>query len=256
MNDKFPEHFLIEDGSVISNEILEKIIIESIIPRFPDEKIENLLNYLHSIQSYEGARIRFPEMDRGVLSRSLYFKNYQELGFYLATLIELGFITGAERKFQGGVIEIVNINLTYAGLSKILEIQENGSHSNNCFIAMSFSSNLNHLREKIKESIINTGYRPILIDEIHYDSAISINDALIAEIKKCKFLVADFTEHKHGVYFEAGFALGLKRPVIYLCNNEDFDKTHFDTNHYPHIIYSDLDEMQKNLENKINAWIN
>lgn len=41
---------------------------------------------------------------------------------------------------------------------------------------------------------------------------ITINDAIVREIKKCKFLVADFTQHKHGVYFESG--LGLQRPVI------------------------------------------
>ncbi|RKS42507.1 nucleoside 2-deoxyribosyltransferase-like protein [Gillisia mitskevichiae] len=255
LNEKFPVQYLKKEGKVIDNDFLEKLINESVIPRFPDEKIENLLNYLHSIQDYEGSRIRFPQIEKGSFARSLYFKNHQELVFYLSTLINLGYITGGERSTTAGT-DIVNINLTYAGLSKIIEFQENESQSNRCFIAMSFSNNHNQLREKIKDSVIKTGYHPILIDEIHYDSDISINDALIAEIKKCKFLVADFTDHKHGVYFEAGFALGLKRPVIYLCNNEDFDKTHFDTNHYPHIIYSDLDEMQKGLENKINAWIN
>ena len=84
---------------------------------------------------------------------------------------------------------------------------------------------------------------------------VTINDALIAEIRKCKFLVADFTQHKHGVYFEAGFALGLKRPVIYLCHQDDFEQTHFDTNHYPHIRYQKLDELAQKLRDKIEAWI-
>jgi len=78
---------------------------------------------------------------------------------------------------------------------------------------------------------------------------------MIRFIKKCKFLIADFTEQKHGVYFEAGFALGLKRPVIYTCSEEDFKDTHFDTNHYPHIVYKNLDDLEIRLKNKIQAWI-
>jgi len=127
--------------------------------------------------------------------------------------------------------------------------------SNKCFVAMSFDNKLTDTRETIKTAINDVGFEPILIDEIHIDSEVTINDTLIAEIKKSKFLVADFTQHKHGVYFEAGFALGLKRPVIYLCQFEDFPNTHFDTNHYPHIIYKNLDELKEKLQTKIEAWI-
>ena len=55
---------------------LEKIIRESIIPNTPDEKMENLLSYLHSLQDYEGAIIKFPEKSKDLLAKKLYFKNY------------------------------------------------------------------------------------------------------------------------------------------------------------------------------------
>ncbi|MBN2156818.1 MAG: nucleoside 2-deoxyribosyltransferase, partial [Candidatus Lokiarchaeota archaeon] len=99
------------------------------------------------------------------------------------------------------------------------------------------------------------GFQPILIDEVNYESEITINDAIIKNIKECKFLIADFSGQRHGVYFEAGYALGKGRQVIYLCSEEDFENTHFDTNHYPHIVYRDLNELKERLKNKIQAWI-
>lgn len=255
LNDKFPKEYGLSDSPVLDNKKLEKIIRESIIPNTPDEKMENLLSYLHSLQDYEGAIIKFPEKSKDLLAKKLYFKNYQELTFYLFTLKLKGFIEGKARHTMDGS-DLGYIHLTYEGLSKVIDIYESGNKSNRYFIAMSFSDSLNDTREAIKIAVSNAGYLPILIDEIHYDADVTINDALIAEIKKCKFLVADFTQHKHGVYFEAGYALGLKRPVIYLCEKEDFGDTHFDTNHYPHIIYSDLDNLKESLVNKIEAWIN
>jgi len=149
----------------------------------------------------------------------------------------------------------VDIRLTYKGLEKIINLNDSGDSSNNCFVAMSFSSSSIDLRETIKSAIIECGFTPILVDELHYESELTINDAIIHSIKKCKFLVADFTEQRHGVYFEAGYAIGRNKPVIYMCNKIDFPDTHFDTNHYPHIVYETLEELKEKLTNKISAWI-
>ncbi len=256
LNDKLPPEFYTVKSPEMDNKKLEAMIRNSIVPRKPEEKIAHLLTYLHSLQEYEGAVIEYPyNEDKEDLAKRLYFKNYDEMVFYLFTLYNQGLIDGIDATSMDGR-ELANIQITFHGLAKIIEINESGMQSDRCFVAMSFSEDLNDTRQAIKTAIKETGFNPILIDEIHIDADVTINDALIAEIKKCKFLVADFTEHKHGVYFEAGFALGLKRPVIYLCNQDDFSKTHFDTNHYPHIIYKNLDELQQKLKTKIDAWIN
>ena len=83
----------------------------------------------------------------------------------------------------------------------------------------------------------------------------TINDAMIAEIRKCKFMIADFTDNKHGVYFEAGFGLGLGKQVIYTCLEEHFKNTHFDTKHFPHIIYKNCQSLEESLINRIEAWV-
>jgi nucleoside 2-deoxyribosyltransferase len=120
---------------------------------------------------------------------------------------------------------------------------------------MSFSPDQEKTRIVIKEAIVECGYIPVLIDEVTYSSDVTINDAMVTFIKKSKFIVGDFSEHKHGVYFEVGYALGSKKPAIFLCNESQFDKSHFDTNHYPHIIYKTHDELKSKLINKIKAWI-
>jgi nucleoside 2-deoxyribosyltransferase len=239
--------------SMLNNDILEKIIQESSFPKLPEEKIANLLNYLHGQQSFEGSNIELHDPEN--IATKLYFKNREELNFYLLTLNKKQLISGVYVQELDFNYNWNNIKLTFEGLSEVIRINESSIQSNRCFVAMSFSQESRPTREIIKETLKECGYEPVLIDETHYEAEKTINDALIAEIKKCKFMVADFTEHKHGVYFEAGFALGLKRPVIYLCLKSDFENAHFDTKHYPHILYTDLNELKSMLKNKIEAWI-
>jgi hypothetical protein len=50
---------------------------------------------------------------------------------------------------------------------------------------------------------------------------------MISQIRRSKFLIADFTGHRGGVYFEAGYAMGLGLPVFWTCRRDDLDKLHF-----------------------------
>ena len=40
------------------------------------------------------------------------------------------------------------------------------------------------------------------------------------EIRSARFLVAELSHHNNGAYWEAGFARGLGKPVIYMFNKE------------------------------------
>lgn len=120
---------------------------------------------------------------------------------------------------------------------------------------MAFNEETKKIREAIRQSIKETGFEPDIVDENHLSSDKTINDAIISNIRSCKFCIADFTLHKHGVYFESGFALGLGKPVIYLCRKDEFKKAHFDIKPLQHIIYETEDELTRKLTDKINAWI-
>jgi nucleoside 2-deoxyribosyltransferase len=47
-----------------------------------------------------------------------------------------------------------------------------------------------------------------------------INDEIIAQIRRSRFIVCDLTGYRGGVYFEAGFAYGLGLEVIYTCRED------------------------------------
>ena len=251
INERFP---FPNENHFFDNDKLEKIINEAQIPRTPKSKLDNLILYLTENQKYDGEDVNMKQHRNWDLTlNKLYFKNHYEYWFYLNTLKEQGLITFTDVSSKDGK-DAINIKLTFKGLEYVINLQESGENSNYCFIAMSFSNTTLQIREIIKKAVRESGYEPLLIDELHYDTELTINDAIIRFIKKSKFLIADFTEQKHGVYFEAGFALGLNRPVIYTCLQKDFKDTHFDTNHYPHIIYN-LEDLEIKLKDKIQAWI-
>lgn len=66
-----------------------------------------------------------------------------------------------------------------------------------------------------------------------------IDDQLRVALRTSRFTIADLTHGNNGAYWEAGFAEGLGRPVIYTCRKTVWDerKTHFDTNHLVTIIW-------------------
>ncbi|MFZ4672635.1 MAG: hypothetical protein ACOYLT_11565 [Flavobacterium sp.] len=236
---------------IVKLEDLKYLIQHSSYPNSPNEKVSNLLFKLYDKQKKEGEIIRFGELFDLDFVNSLYFRDSEECNFYVQVLDNAGLVV-SENNHDGYCIQY---NITFNGLNKIFESLENGKNSNNCFIAMSFGDGMTEIRTAIKEAVSDTGFNPLLIDEIHVESEQTINDGIIVNIKKSRFCIADFTQQKDGVYFEAGFALGRGLKVIYTCNEKDFKETHFDTNHFPHIIYNTPDELKKRLIDKIEAWI-
>lgn len=256
---KSPENYLKPTSFLLSEKKILEIIAESFIPQTPKEKSEQFLIFLNKIfPKFRG------EIAKNELFNLLFFSEYEEFTIYLDYLVDARSIQLKEIKLAGPILDQVvsenrfSISLTFHGIQHIAALEENGRNSKNCFIAMSFSekSEIVAIKEAIKSAVNETKYHSIIINEKHIESDRTINDAIIAEIKRAKFVVADFTQQKSGVYFEAGFALGLGIPVIYCCDKADFvANSHFDVNHYPHILYNSPEELRKGLIDKIRAWI-
>ena len=96
----------------------------------------------------------------------------------------------------------------------------------------------------IKKAVQQTGFDLFRLDEFPQAGLLDIH--LREQIKKSRFLIADLTNNNLGAYWEAGYAEGLGKHVIYLCEKEFFNdfKTHFDTNHHKTIIY-DINNLTK-----------
>jgi hypothetical protein len=108
---------------------------------------------------------------------------------------------------------------------------------------MSFDSDLTNVFDKaIRPALTHTGFIPTIIYKEHIGSDVTINDGNTCFNKEARFTIADFTRHKHGVYFEAGYALGRGQKVIYTCKQDEISKAHFDTRNYQHIVWSDYED--------------
>ena len=90
----------------------------------------------------------------------------------------------------------------------------------------------------IKPAIGELGYR--LEDMRDAARAGIIDNVMRARIRDAAFVLVDLTHANAGAYWEAGYAEGLGKPVLYLCKNSVFDAkgTHFDTNHCTTVMWN------------------
>jgi|HubBroStandDraft_5_1064220.scaffolds.fasta_scaffold87753_2 nucleoside 2-deoxyribosyltransferase len=148
--------------------------------------------------------------------------------------------------------------LTAKGWLKIEELMTQLPDTSQAFVAMWFNPETETLYENgIKPAIEDAGYRARRIDKKEHNN--KIDDEIIAEIRRSKFLVADFTCEKEkvrgGVYFEAGYAMALPIPVIWTCSQTSFGDVHFDTRQYNHIVWETPEQLRAALRVRIGAVI-
>jgi hypothetical protein len=112
-------------------------------------------------------------------------------------------------------------------------------------MAMQFGEDvLDAVYQDFKAAVEETGFNLFKLDE--KPRAGLIDDRLRVEILGSRFLIADLTHGNQGAYWEAGYAEGLGKPVIYTCEKKKFhDKTgggtHFDTNHHLTVLWEPED---------------
>jgi hypothetical protein len=124
-----------------------------------------------------------------------------------------------------------------------------------CFIAMSFARDLDDAYDRgmvpaIKE---DCGFNVIRVDRVEHND--DITDRILAGIRGAQFVVADFTGQRQGVYFEAGFAAGLGRVVIWTCRADEIDNLHFDTRQRNHIVWTGPADLREKLAQRIRATV-
>jgi hypothetical protein len=124
------------------------------------------------------------------------------------------------------------------------------------FVAMNFKKELLGFYEQgLKPGIERAGYSALRIDR--HEHVNRIDDEIIAQLRKSRFCVADFTGQNQGVYFEAGFALGFNLPVVWTCAADELKSVHFDTRQYNALRWEAdaLPDFTTRLANRIEAII-
>lgn len=133
--------------------------------------------------------------------------------------------------------------LTFEGWQRYENLKRGRSDSRRALMAMQFSNaKLKALVDvHLRLAVEQTGYTLFLLNERARAGLIDLQ--LAVELRESRFIVADLSDANPGAYWEAGFATGLGKPVIYLCYRDLFDEvgTHFDTNHYHTIKWHEDD---------------
>ncbi|WP_237055375.1 nucleoside 2-deoxyribosyltransferase [Microbulbifer sediminum] len=142
--------------------------------------------------------------------------------------------------------------ITPPGYMKLDELRVPESTSSQGFVAMWFSDDLNTAySDGFEPGVFGAGYDPLRIDKAEHINR--IDDEIIRQIKASRFVVADFTGHRGGVYFEAGFALGLGLPVFWTCRQDHMEELHFDIRQFNCIFWQSSDELAERLAIRLEA---
>lgn len=128
---------------------------------------------------------------------------------------------------------------------------------NPVFVAMWYGGSESEMEmmKRLYEAGLSKGIRAAGFNPLRQDMDEKNNDYIMDKVLKnlviAPFVVADFTNNRNGVYFEAGYARGLGKEVIHTCKKESFPEAHFDTKQLNHILYDEPSQVWKPLRNRI-----
>ncbi len=152
------------------------------------------------------------------------------------------------------------VRMTLDGYQRLAELDDPNTDSRQVFVAMWLNDDTKQLRGTIKRAIEDAGLEPYLVDEDSSNQD-KICDKIEVEIRRSRLVVADFTHGQDGargsVYYEAGLAKGLGLPVVWTCRGTQIRDLHFDTNHYPHLDWSEdgLADFQRLLTDRLRLLV-
>jgi hypothetical protein len=189
------------------------------------------------------------ELDTGIDYPLIAARNPAELSLYLSDLADRKLITiEASRGSKS------QCRVQLDGWQSLEPTKQIGGEPGTCFIAMWFDPSVNDaLVDGIEPAVSDCGFTPVRIDKKEHNN--QITDEIMAGIRGAEFMVADFTGQRGGVYYEAGFARGLGRDVIYCCREDEMAKVHFDTRTISHVTWRDPAHLRKKLADRIKATI-
>jgi len=226
------------------------------VERWPMPSVSERMDYLLEFIDLDAGGIGMDVPTSEKMQAATLTKIDGELRYLINQAEKSGLIEVPRKPIGGGA----RVNITLRGYNRLEELKAVQARSEQAFVAMWLDKEMKEAWEKgFEPGIKDAGYKPLRIDlEPHNEK---IDDKIIAEIRRSKFLVADFTSEpekaRGGVYYEAGFAKGLNIPVIFTCRKDRLEDIHFDTRQFNHIVWEEanLEDLREKLKNRIAATI-
>lgn len=208
----------------------------------PFDAVDRILLYTARTATRAGEQVALnPETDYPIA----FARDAQEMNYYVELGVRVGFLD---------VHDPVLVRPSPDGWNRLKQLRLREVEPDSAFVAMSFAEGMQAAySDGFEPALRSTGFRSIRVDLIEHNG--KIDDRIVADMRKSSLVVADFTGHRPNVYFEAGFALGLGRHVIWTCRESDIAQAHFDTRQYNHVAWQDAADLQQRLRNRIEATV-
>lgn len=177
----------------------------------------------------------------------------EEFAFILNALKDRGLVTLTDVLDASDSFSFETV-VTAAGWDYLDTVARAPILSQQGFVAMSFAPELSRAWSVgIEPAVRSSGYAPFRVDVApHIDR---IDAKIVSEIRSSKFLVADVTGQRPGVYFEAGFAIGLGIPVFWSVRTDQLKDVHFDTRQYRHVVWENEEQLCDQLRDLVVALL-
>ena len=210
----------------------------------PARQVMNLIRFIGDEVSKSGEPIR--QLSGSSIQSTISAPSEKFATSLFEDLSQRGVIQIAyKRELIGHPKSFVDVNLTLDGWEQY-EAEKRGRFEGNYgFLAMQFDeAELDAFVQEVLKPVVKekTGYELVNMDD--RSRAGLIDNIMRVQIRDAKFVIVDLTHDNNGAYWEAGYAEGLGKLVIYICEKKKFDekKTHFDTNHCTTVPWSRDDD--------------
>jgi hypothetical protein len=211
-------------------------VLKRALPR-PQEQADLLIRWLAQNIPGPGEFVKVTSVTHAGIVGS---KSANGFALVVAHLFETGLLTGNQVQ-PIGTGGWAHVTLTFRGWAYYEDLVKGSTAYRKAFMAMKFGDPILEqvLSEVFKPAAKLAGFDLFKLDDV--PKAGLIDDRLRVEIQSSDFLLADLTHDNLGAYWEAGYAEGLGKPVIYTCKRSKFEatKTHFDTNHHLTIVWDE-----------------
>lgn len=181
-----------------------------------------------------------------------WFKDENEFLIFFQKAIDDGFVKAEIQRFIDRTSKIQFQNVTFDGQQYVEELETPNQSSKNVFLAFNFETELNNIFSTyVREAVEESGLNCITVNQNNTEHDKSITDEIIGKLKSSRIVIADFTNHRNSVYFEAGFAMGMKIPIIWTVQKGHDNDMSFDTRQYPHIVWENREDLKKQIMDRI-----
>ena len=244
-------HRYAEPGRATTNSTSITSDIQTLINRAPrwtvPEKGDLVLEMMARMTDKPGSQSKFEASRDYPLVAA---RDPQEVAWIIEALADRRFLEGVT--IDLGTMSSARGTLTLKGWERVAELRQAGPNSRFVFVAMSFSGALSNLYDgAIAPAVRQAGYEPIRVDRKEH--ANPIDDEIVGSIRRSRFMVADFTGQRAGVYFEAGMMTGLGRTVIWMCDKRELREVHFDVRQRNFIDWDSVEDARQRLYKRILA---